>query len=314
MGEMMAYGTADLGVMAKNVVASRLFESIKTEQAAFTLMMLCQSEGLHPMQAVRRFHIIDGKPSMRADAMLAEFQRQGGKVAWGERTDLAVEGTFSHPSGGSVTIRWDMDQARRAGLAGKNTWKSYPRQMMTARVISEGVRTVLPGVVVGIYTPEEVRDFDAPAPAPVRAIEPPPAPPEPTTIDVSPPPAPEPPPVQVDEEEFREFMDAVVNEWHAFDAVKGDSDRTAREHRVAHDLVSRAIKPAAEGEHRGDWGRVEEAKILAPNAKGELKRDPREVWGCVKWLFASDPAWCREMAGRHLNEVWERTNPPVAAN
>ena len=38
--------------------------------------------------------------------------------------------------------------------------------MLRARVISEGIRTVYPGVAVGIYTPEEVNDFDA---APVKA-------------------------------------------------------------------------------------------------------------------------------------------------
>jgi hypothetical protein len=37
--------------------------------------------------------------------------------------------------------------------------------MLTARVISEGVRTVLPAVVTGVYTPEEVSDFSAPVEA-----------------------------------------------------------------------------------------------------------------------------------------------------
>ena len=31
--------------------------------------------------------------------------------------------------------------------------------MLRARVISEGIRTVYPGVVVGVYTPEEVSDM-----------------------------------------------------------------------------------------------------------------------------------------------------------
>jgi hypothetical protein len=32
--------------------------------------------------------------------------------------------------------------------------------MLRARVISEGIRTVYPGCVVGVYTPEEVGDFE----------------------------------------------------------------------------------------------------------------------------------------------------------
>src|SRR5207253_3013162 len=55
------------------------------------------------------------------------------------------------------------------GLAGKDNWKNYPRQMLTARVISEGIRTVLPGVVAGVYTPEENQDF---APEPTRPTNP----------------------------------------------------------------------------------------------------------------------------------------------
>jgi hypothetical protein len=59
-----------------------------------------------------------------------------------------------------------VDDAKRAGVAGKQNWQRYPRQMLRARVVSEGVRAAMPGVVLGLYTPEEVQDFDArPAPA-----------------------------------------------------------------------------------------------------------------------------------------------------
>ncbi|MCX7689084.1 MAG: hypothetical protein N2045_14060, partial [Fimbriimonadales bacterium] len=59
-----------------------------------------------------------------------------------------------------------MEDAKRAGLIGKagGNWEKYPRAMLRARVVSEGVRTVFPGVIVGLYTPEEVRDFE-PVPA-----------------------------------------------------------------------------------------------------------------------------------------------------
>jgi hypothetical protein len=160
----LCHGTPEIEVMAKYASDSKLFPGISTPQAAFTLMMLCQADGLHPMTALRRFHLINGRPTMRADAMLAGFQAQDGKVRWLERTDEAVEAEFSHPAGGTISVRWDMNQARRAGLATKDIWKQYPRQMMTARVISEGVRTILPGVVTGIYTPEEAQDMEPAAP------------------------------------------------------------------------------------------------------------------------------------------------------
>lgn len=153
--------------MAVQACKSGLFQ-MPNESAAFTLMMVCQSEGLHPIQALKRYHIIKGRPSMRADAMLAEFQRLGGKVEWLERSDKACTATFSHDQGGSVTVDWTIEMAKSAGLTSNDTWRKYPRQMLTARVISEGVRTVFPGVVTGIYTPEEVSDFDT---IPAKPVE-----------------------------------------------------------------------------------------------------------------------------------------------
>jgi hypothetical protein len=52
--------------------------------------------------------------------------------------------------------------AKKIGLASKDNWKNYARAMLRARCVSEGVRTVYPGCVVGVYTPEEVETFKAP--------------------------------------------------------------------------------------------------------------------------------------------------------
>jgi hypothetical protein len=113
------------------------------------------------MMAMRRFHIIDGKPSLRADAMLALFQIAGGKVTWKQSDDTCCEAAFDAPGlGEPLTVRWAMSDAVRAGVASKQNWTRYPRQMLRARVISEGVRASMAAVCVGLYTPEEVQDFD----------------------------------------------------------------------------------------------------------------------------------------------------------
>lgn len=155
--------------MAAAVYKSGLFQ-LPSPEAALTLMLLCQAEGLHPIQALRQYHIIEGKPAMRADAMQAAFQRAGGKITWIERSDSRVEATFFHPSGGEVTIPWTIEQAQAARLTGKGTWQRFPRAMLSARVVSEGCRAVFPAVVCGLYTPEEVSDFDD-KPTVVRADE-----------------------------------------------------------------------------------------------------------------------------------------------
>lgn len=152
----------EIVVMAKAVAESGLF-GIERPSQALALMMIAQAEGRHPALVALEWHIIKGRPSLKADAMVARFQAAGGRIEYHEYSETRCEASFSHPQGGEIRLHWDLAMARNAGLTGDN-WRKYPRAMMRARVVSEGIRTVFPGVAVGIYTPEEVGDFDDPKP------------------------------------------------------------------------------------------------------------------------------------------------------
>lgn len=164
---------SDLEKMAQVMVKSRLF-GVDSQEQAMTLMLLAQAEGIHPATAMRDYHIVEGKPALKADAMLARFQAGGGKIEWEEYSDTKVSAYFSHPaSPKKVLIEWSIDSASKvkvyskkdggwSPITNRHTWRSYPRQMLKARVISEGVRATNPGVAVGIYTVEETQDFTAP--------------------------------------------------------------------------------------------------------------------------------------------------------
>ena len=160
----------DIERMALAVSKSNLF-GVKTPEQALALMLVAQAEGMHPAIAATHYHVINGRPTLKADAMLSRFQAAGGTVNWKTYTDAEVTGTFSHPQGGRVDITWTVAQAQAAGLTKNPTWRQYPRQMLRSRCISEGIRTVYPGVTVGVYTPEEVSDF-APSPRTVVDVEP----------------------------------------------------------------------------------------------------------------------------------------------
>ena len=149
---------ADIQQMAEVASKSRMF-GFKNPEEAMAIMLLCQAENLHPAIAMRDFHIIQGRPALKADAMLARFQQAGGSVQWKDYTDEKVTGIFSHPSGGSLEVSWSLAQAKSIGIANKDNWRNYPRAMLRARCVSEGIRSVYPGCVVGVYTPEEVQDF-----------------------------------------------------------------------------------------------------------------------------------------------------------
>ena len=161
----------DMQVMANAIVKSGLF-GMKTPDQALALMIVATAEGRHPGSVASDYHIIQGRASLKADSMLARFQQSGGRVEWHDHTNEKVSATFSHPAGGSLRIDWDMARAKAAGLGGKDNWRSYPRQMLRARVISEGVRATFPAVLNGMYTPEEVQEFDAPRPVRSAKVEP----------------------------------------------------------------------------------------------------------------------------------------------
>src|SRR3990172_2818658 len=147
-----------LSKIADTIVKAGLWKDFNSKEKVLGLMLLCQSEGLHPMAAVRRYDLIQGKPSLKAEAQLADFQKDGGRVQWIERTELVCKGKFSHPKHcpEGVEVVWSMEDAKRAALNGKDNYRTYPRQMLTARVITEGVQIVNPAIGLGIQSPEEV--------------------------------------------------------------------------------------------------------------------------------------------------------------
>ena len=165
----------DMERMALAFAQSGLF-GVKTPDQALALCLIAQAEGRHPALAARDYDVINGRPAKKAEAMLRDFLGAGGKVEWHELSDQRADATFSHPLGGKVRIDWDMDRAKQAGLGGKDMWKKFPRNMLRSRVVSEGVRTVLPAATSGMYVPEEVSDFNEPAPQPALQVKPEPMP------------------------------------------------------------------------------------------------------------------------------------------
>jgi hypothetical protein len=145
--------------MAEVIAKSGMF-GLKDTTAVLALMAVAQAEGRHPASVAKDYHMIQGRPALKADAMLARFQQAGGSVQWTTYKDEQVSGIFSHPQGGSLEVTWTLAQAKAIGLATKDNWKLYPRAMLRARVISEGIRSVYPAVIVGEYSVEEVQDFD----------------------------------------------------------------------------------------------------------------------------------------------------------
>ncbi len=141
--------------MATAIAKSGMFPT-KTPEAALTILLLAQAENVHPMQAVQDYDVIEGKPALKSGAMLARFIRAGGKVEWLEQSDAKVSGKFSAPNGSVITVTWDAERVKTAGLANRPNHQKFPMQMKRARCISEAIRAIWP--VTTLYTREEMID------------------------------------------------------------------------------------------------------------------------------------------------------------
>ena len=156
--EIAVFKLSDMQVMADAIAQSGLF-GMKSHQQALALMLVAQSENQHPATITQDYDIIQGKACRKTHSVMARFQQMGGKVEWHELTDQKADATFSHPAGGSLRISWTFEQAKKANLTGKDNWKNYPRAMLRARLIAEGVRAVYPAAIGGMLIAEEAQDM-----------------------------------------------------------------------------------------------------------------------------------------------------------
>ena len=161
----------DMAVMADSIVKSG-FYGFKNKEQVMAVMLVAQAENKHPASVVQEYDIIQGKPALKSQAILARFQLSGGSVQWDVVTPKAVKGTFKHPQGGTLTVEWTIEMARQAGIYRDGSgWSKYPEDMLRARVISRAVRSIYPACILGHYATEEVMDFDSPMPKHMGVVE-----------------------------------------------------------------------------------------------------------------------------------------------
>ena len=156
---------SEVRVMAKSAAASKLF-SAKAEEQIFTLMLVAQSENIHPIKALMSYDIINGQPALKASEALARFMDAGGKIEWIKSDKESAKARFSHPSSGSFEFEYTAEDATDAGLINKDNWKKSLKAMLRARCTSAGIRMSYPRCLNNMHTSDEVQDFE-----PVQQLE-----------------------------------------------------------------------------------------------------------------------------------------------
>lgn len=130
-------------------------------------IMAGQEMGLAPMASLRAFHVIEGKPVISSDGMVALVISSGKAVYFDcvEESDTSV--TYETLRvGAKVPQRctWTMEMAKAAALHQKDNWRLYKRQMLGSRCRSELSRRVYPDVLMGCYSDDEASGWrEAPA-------------------------------------------------------------------------------------------------------------------------------------------------------
>jgi hypothetical protein len=135
--------------------------AIKTPAQALAIILTGQELGIPPMHALRSIHVIEGKPTLSAELMLALMLKGGVQITW-VRSDDDGASLAAKRGNTAFTGMFTLEEAKRAGLTSKIAWRIYPGAMLRARVISLVARVVAPDLIAGLYTAEELgADVDA---------------------------------------------------------------------------------------------------------------------------------------------------------
>jgi len=138
---------------------SGYFTDAKSEAQAVVKVMAGAELGLPPFASMTGIHIIQGKPALGAN-VIATLVKNDPRYNYHPSVTNEKECVIEWYENGNKTgeSSFTMEEAKAAGLTGKDNWKKFPSDMLFARAITRGSRRYAPGIFGGspIYTPEEL--------------------------------------------------------------------------------------------------------------------------------------------------------------
>jgi hypothetical protein len=146
------------------------FFGVKNKEQALILAMTGRDLGLSYTQALRAFHVINGRPAMSADGMVAIALGHSDVCEYFTTIETTSERctveTKRRGSPAAQRLTFTMADAKAAGLSSPN-WTKFPAAMLRARAKSSLARDVYPDLLMGLYDPDEI---EAPAAAPAATV------------------------------------------------------------------------------------------------------------------------------------------------
>ena len=119
--------------------------------------------GLKPIQALQNIAVINGRPSVYGDALLALVQAHPSfedvKEAFDEKTNTAFC-TVKRKNQDEYTVSFSSEDAKKAELWGKaGPWRQYPKRMLQMRARSFALRDKFADALSGLIMAEEAQDY-----------------------------------------------------------------------------------------------------------------------------------------------------------
>ncbi len=144
--------------------------SLKTPDQVMVAIMAGAELGLPPFQSLQSFAVINGRPAIWGDGLMAVVRSHGFKVReWldGEGDAMVARCEVTRPDTGEVVPgEFSVVDAKKAGLWGKTgPWQSYPKRMLKMRARAFALRDGAADVLRGFQVREEVEDY-------VREVQP----------------------------------------------------------------------------------------------------------------------------------------------
>lgn len=166
----------DVSRLGVAVAKSGWFGNIPQSTGEMIAMTMLQ-ERISPVTFKRRYHVINNTISTTSRALVSAFKRMGGKMKLHEVGKEKCDITFSYDGNElryCVTLQEFVDNgvALSSNGALKDNWAKFSGDMLYARCCSFAIRKVCPEADDGLYTTEEVADFDDAPAAPAQKPEP----------------------------------------------------------------------------------------------------------------------------------------------
>ena len=137
-------------------------KALRGKPAAITACILTGREmGLGPMLSLKVIHMVEGQPTLSAEYKRARALEAGHELAYDDTTvtQCVVRGR-RRGTAEWVTVRWTMDDARRAKLDGRPNYRLHPRRRLEARATGELCDLLFADCAYGLATLEAVQDGD----------------------------------------------------------------------------------------------------------------------------------------------------------